>query len=111
MNKAELKKLVWAAKIETTYRYGVTTLGAPLNGAQLEKAKFGADVTVITGDKSIVVGLDDRGCRKFASVKMITCKTQYFACSSEGKDWWEAVLNNRVLLNTILDLAKAKALF
>lgn len=111
MNKAELKKLVWAAKIETTYRYGVTTLGAPLNGAQLEKAKFGADVTVITGDKSIVVGLDDRGCRKFASVKMITCKTQYFACSSEGKDWWEAVLNNRVLLNTILDLAKAKGLF
>lgn len=111
MNKAELKELVWKARIETTYRYGVTTLGAPLNGPQLEKAKLGADITVIAGDKSVVTGLDDKGRRKFASIKMITCKTQYFACSSEGKDWWEAVLNNRVLLNVILDIAKAKGLF
>ena len=41
MNKAELKELVRKARIETTYRYGVTTLGAPLNGPQLEKAKLG----------------------------------------------------------------------
>jgi hypothetical protein len=111
MNKAELKKLVWKTKIETTYRYGVTTLGAPLNGPQLEKAKWETGVTVMTSEKHVVVGLDDRGCRKFASIKVIHCKTPFFQFVSEGKDWWEAVLNNRTLLNVILNMAKDKGLF